>query len=79
MGDNNGSLALAQNPCDHQKSKHIQVRYHFVRQQVEEGVINLAKVHTKDQLADLLNKSHHKTSHWYLLKFIIGDRDVGDA
>jgi hypothetical protein len=46
-GDNNGALALANKPCDHQRSKHIQVRYHFVRQLVETKVIEVVKVSTE--------------------------------
>ena len=53
FGDNNGSIALAQNPCDHQKSKHLQIRYHFIRQKVEDKILRVRKVDTLRQLADM--------------------------
>ena len=57
-GDNNGSLALAANPGgEHQRSKHIDVRYHYVRQQIEEKLIAALKIGTKYQLADFTTKA----------------------
>jgi hypothetical protein len=64
--DNMGALALANKPCDHHKSKHIQVRYHFVRQQVEEKVIVTLKVGTELQLADVMTKALSSDRHWAL-------------
>jgi lysophospholipid acyltransferase (LPLAT)-like uncharacterized protein len=70
--DNNGAMALANKPCDHQKSKHIQVRYHFVRQQVEEGVIFVLKVSTEDQLADVMTKALNAYRHGMLCERAAG-------
>jgi hypothetical protein len=70
--DNNGALALANKPCDHHKSKHLQVRFHFVRQQVEEQVIATQKVSTEDQLADVMTKSLAKIRHWTLCRMAAG-------
>ena len=64
--DNNGALALANKPCDHQKSKHIEVRFHFARQQVEENAVATQKVSTADQLAGVMTKSLAKLRHWML-------------
>ena len=72
FGDNNGSLALANNPCDHQKSKHIEVRYFFVRQKVEEGRISVVRVSTQDQLADILTKALPQPQHEKLSLIIMG-------
>ena len=53
FGDNNGSLALSANPGgEHQRSKHIDVRYHYIRQQIEEKLLVALKAGTKYQLAD---------------------------
>ena len=58
FGDNNGSLALAANPGgEHQRSKHIDVRYHYIRQRVELKELATLKVGTKHQLADFLTKA----------------------
>ena len=55
--DNKSALALMKNPVFHERSKHIRVRYHFVRQCVEEGSIRADFVSTKDQLADIGTKA----------------------
>ena len=44
FGDNQGAIALAKNPVHHQRSKHIDIRYHFIRFDVEEGIVNLEYV-----------------------------------
>ena len=72
FGDNNGSIALAQNPCDHQKSKHMQVRYHFIRQKVTEKVLSIRKVDTLRQLADLCTKALTANQHWELTRWVCG-------
>ena len=43
---------LLKNPSSHKRSKHIDVKYHFSREQVENGLINVKYVPTGDQLAD---------------------------
>jgi len=56
-GDNQGALALAQNPGWHRRTKHIDIRYHFIRWQVEDGAIKLKYVGTSDQVADIFTKA----------------------
>jgi len=54
--DNQSAIRLAKNPEFHQRTKHIDVKYHFIREQIEKGVISLEFVGTEDQLADLFTK-----------------------
>ncbi|POM77867.1 RxLR effector candidate protein [Phytophthora palmivora] len=55
--DNQGSIALAKNPEFHKRTKHIDIRYHFAREKVEDGqVVVLDYCSTKDMLADLMTK-----------------------
>jgi hypothetical protein len=54
--DSKSALALAKNPVFHEWSKHIRVRYHFIRGGLEEGSFKARYINTKDQLADLLTK-----------------------
>ena len=56
LEDNQACIHLSKNPGDFTKSKHIDTRYHFVREQVEKGTIILNKVDTKDNLADIFTK-----------------------
>ena len=55
--DNQGALALAKNPEYHKKSKHIQVRYHYTRELIAAGVIELKWLPTAEMKADGLTKA----------------------
>ena len=72
MGDNAGSLALANNPCGHQKSKHMDVRLHYIRQLIEDRKVRVVKVSTVDQLADVLTKSLPQAQHEKFSLIILG-------
>ena len=54
--DNQGSIALAKNPQYHKRTKHIDIRYHFVREKVEDGQVILEYISTLDMLADIMTK-----------------------
>jgi hypothetical protein len=54
--DNQSAISLSKNPVLHDRSKHIKIRYHFIRECVEHGEIHLEFVGTHDQLADILTK-----------------------
>ena len=71
-GDNKGSLCLAKDPQNHQKSKHISVRYFFVRQKYEEGRLDVQYVKTTDQLADLFTKQLPQAQHETLTLSLMG-------
>ena len=57
LGDNESSLKLALNPVVHQRSKHIRIQYHSLRDRVEEGLIELCKVDSGLNAADMLTKN----------------------
>ena len=54
--DNKSAISLCKNPVYHERSKHIDVRFHYIRQCVDEGKITVEFTGTVDQLADLLTK-----------------------
>jgi hypothetical protein len=56
MMDNMSAIALSKNPVLHGRSKHIKTKYHFIRECVERGEIELEYVRTGDQIADILTK-----------------------
>lgn len=54
--DNLGATYVAANPVFHSRMKHVEIDYHFVREQVQNGSLRVCHVSTKEQLADLLTK-----------------------
>ncbi|KAE8883223.1 Retrovirus-related Pol polyprotein from transposon TNT 1-94 [Phytophthora fragariae] len=55
--DNQGAIALAQNAGYHGRTKHVDIRHHFIRENVERGTVKVEYVDTKNQLADILTKA----------------------
>lgn len=55
--DNQGAQRLARNPVFHNRTKHIDIRYHFIREAVEKKDIDLEYIPTERMLADILTKS----------------------
>ena len=55
--DNKSAIEISRNPVHHGRTKHIEVRFHFIRKCVEDGKVNLRYVRTEDQVADLFTKS----------------------
>ena len=55
--DNKSAIALSKNPVHHDRSKHIDTRYHFIRECVERGEVEIDHVGTAEQLADILTKA----------------------
>ena len=55
--DNKSAIALSKNPVHHDRSKHIDVKFHFVRDCMEKGQVEIDHVGTQDQLADALTKA----------------------
>lgn len=58
--DNQSAIKLVQNPEYHKRTKHIDVRFHFIRDKVEEGTIVVNYVKSEEQLADILTKGLNK-------------------
>ena len=55
--DNQSAITLSKNPVHHNQKKHIDTRYHFVRQCVEDKKIEIEFVRSEDQLADIFTKA----------------------
>jgi hypothetical protein len=54
--DNLGAMFLASNPAFHARMKHIELDYHFVREKVATGIIQVRFICSNDQLADIITK-----------------------
>lgn len=54
--DNTSAIAIAKNPIQHKRSKNIDLRHHFIRDQVEQGTIKLRSRSSEDQIADIMAK-----------------------
>ena len=54
--DNTSAINLSKNPVQHSKSKHIEIRYHFIQDLVEDKMVCLEFIHTDNQKADIFTK-----------------------
>ena len=55
--DNQSAIELAKNPVHHQRSKHIDIKYHFIREKVKDEVFELVYHPSQEMIADVLTKS----------------------
>ncbi|CAN6308401.1 unnamed protein product, partial [Urochloa humidicola] len=75
MVDNQSAIALAKNPVHHDRSKHIDTKFHFIRDCVDGGQIKLQYVETARQLGDILTKPLGRLRHQEL-RIKIGVEDI---
>jgi len=61
--DNKATIAMTKNPVFHSRTKHIDTRYHFIRDLVAGGIISLEFCGTNKQTADVLTKSLPRNKH----------------
>lgn len=54
--DNTSAINISKNLVQHSRTKHIEIRHHFIRELVEDGTLTLEFIHTDDQKADLFTK-----------------------
>ena len=62
-GDNNGSIAMARNPQFHQRSKHIAIRWHLIRDLVNDDILTIEECRDPEQTADVLTKPLTRLKH----------------
>jgi hypothetical protein len=61
--DNLGALKLAANPTFHNRNKHIDIKYHFIRDAVKEKILSLSHVSSAEMVADVLTKGLPGSRH----------------
>eukprot|EP00253_Pinus_taeda_P003928 PITA_03928 len=64
--DNTSAISISKNPIMHSKTKHIPIKYHFLREQVLEQKVKLEYVPSKEQVADILTKPLPRETFEYL-------------
>nr|GFA67473.1 retrovirus-related Pol polyprotein from transposon TNT 1-94 [Tanacetum cinerariifolium] len=66
--DSKAAIAISCNPIQHSRTKHIDVRYHFIKEKVKKGIVELFFVGTEYQLADLFTKALPVERFQYLVR-----------
>ncbi|GKA46478.1 putative ribonuclease H-like domain-containing protein [Tanacetum coccineum] len=61
--DNESTICIVKNPIFHSKTKHIEIRHHFIRDSNEKKLIQMIKIHTDQNVADLLTKAFDRIIH----------------
>ena len=54
--DSSNAIYLSKNPAHHEKTKHIDIKLHFIRNVISKGVVKMVKIHTSNNPADMLTK-----------------------
>ena len=73
-GDNQGAIALVKNPIIHNRSKHIDIKYHFICEKYANGFIDIVYVSSEDNVADLFTKPFSKKKIRRFWNMLFGER-----
>ncbi|GKC17341.1 putative ribonuclease H-like domain-containing protein, partial [Tanacetum coccineum] len=76
--DNESTICIVKNPVFHSKTKHIEIRHHFIRDSYEKRLIQVIKIHTDHNVADLLTKAFD-VSRFNFLVASIGFHHITDG
>lgn len=68
--DNNAAITVAQDPSLHQRMKHVDIRYHFLRERVNSDEIKLSYINTNNNLADIFTKALDTTKFVHLRQYL---------
>jgi ATP sulfurylase len=63
--DNQSCVKLSENLVFHDKSKHIEIKYHYIRDMVRRGVVELRYISIDEQIVDILTKPLSRVKYEY--------------
>lgn len=72
--DNKASISISENPVQHDRTKHVEVDRHFIKEKIDTGIVKLPHVHSEDQLADILTKAVNGR----IFKEVLSKLSIGD-
>ena len=64
--DNTSTINISKNLVMHKKTKHIAIKYHYVRELVQDKVVKMEYINTKEKIADIFTKAIPKDAYEYL-------------
>ncbi len=67
---NKSTICLSNNPEFHSRTKHIHIRYHYVRDTIEQYSIKIEYISTEDNISDILTKGLPKIKHYKIIELI---------
>ena len=73
--DNKAAINIAHNPVQHDRTKHVEIDRHFIKEKLREGLICTPFVKTGDQLTDILTKGIASRPFYHILSKL-GMRDI---
>ena len=71
--DNQGTIELSKNPVYHQRTKHIDIKFHYIRECVNENRIKLVYIPSGENVADIMTKPATKEKLLKFVKFLFGE------
>lgn len=75
MCDNKSAISIAHNPVQHDRTKHVEIDRHFIKEKLEGGLVTMSYIPSDEQIADVLTKGLH-TSRFHHLNSKLGMEDV---
>lgn len=61
--DNKAAISIAKNPVHHDRTKHVEIDRHFIKEKIDDGLVTLEHTPSSDQTADILTKALPKANY----------------
>ena len=74
--DSSSAINWSEDPIQHQRTKHVELDYYYIREIVAEQKVKLYKIHTKENVSDLFTKNVDGKTFAYLKPFLMGWKQI---